>query len=105
MAALAARRDRARANPLAELDHRDEAVAVIAVPALRPRLRLRAKRGERAVAALGEGHRQAGGAVAVRRIDRRRDALDAVDLAPRHPPAAEITRQPGERGGKRPQLL
>src|SRR5206468_8417374 len=105
MAALAAGGDGVGANALAELDHRDETVAVIAVPALRPRLLLGAERCERAVAALGERHRKARFRVAVRRVDRRRGALDAVDLAPRHLPAAKVAVQASDRGGQRVELL
>src|SRR6478672_3788005 len=94
MPALAAGRHRMSADPRRlELDHRDEAIAVIAVPALGPGLLLGTERGERAVAAFGEWDGQARRAVAVRRTDGVRDALDAVDLTPRHVPAAEILGQ------------
>src|SRR5256885_13984770 len=105
MTALAAGRPRARADPLAELDHRDEAVAVIAVPTLRARLLLGTERGERAIAAFGKWHRQAGRTIAVGRIDCRRDALDPVDLAPGHLPASEIGVQASDCGLERAKLL
>src|ERR1700729_411068 len=50
MAALATGSDRARTNLVAELDHRDEAVAAGTVVALRSRPTVRAERGERAPA-------------------------------------------------------
>src|SRR5438270_13001970 len=97
MPALAPGGDGVSPNALAELDHRDEAVAVIAVPAFGPRLLLGAERSERAIAAFRERHRKARRAGAVGRADRRRDALDSVNLAPRQLPAAEIPGQPGDR--------
>src|SRR6476620_6077915 len=94
MPAFAAGRHRMSADPRRlELDHRDEAIAVIAVPALGPGLLLGTERGERAIAALRERHGQARGTVAVRWADGVRDTLDSVDLAPRHIPAAEIPGQ------------
>src|SRR4051794_41919633 len=94
-----------RADAFAELDHRDEAVAVIAVPALRPRFLLGAERGERTVAPLGERHRKARGIVAIRRIDRGRDALDAVDLSPRNLPAAKVACEASDRDRQCVELL
>ena len=92
-------------DALPELDHRDEAVSVIAIPALRARLLLGSKRGERAVAALGEGDRKAWRVVAIGRTDCRRDALDPVDLAPRLLPTAKVTSEAGDRGLERVELL
>ena len=96
MAALAARGDRSGADALAELDHRDEAVAVSrrtisSCPGFGPRARTRRANRKRprrtASAMLGRG-------VAERLVDRGRDALEAVDLAPRHLPAAEVALEP-----------
>src|SRR4051794_9796947 len=94
-----------RADALPELNHGDEAVPIIAIPALRPRLLLGAQRRERAVAALRERHRQARRSVAVRRIDGRGDALNAVDLAPWHLPPAEVAVEASDRGRECAQLL
>src|SRR6476646_3603376 len=97
MAALAARGHRVGADPLAEFDHGDEAVAVIAVPALGPRSRQRAEGRERPVTALAERHRDAGRGIAIGWLDRRGDALEAVDLAPRHLPPTEVALELSER--------
>src|SRR5262245_17682908 len=95
MAALAARGHRARADPRAELDHRDEAVAVVAIPAPRPGLGFGPNGCERTKRSLSEGHGDARRRIAVLGVgDRRRNPLKAVDLAPWHLPAAEVALQP-----------
>ena len=43
--------------------------------------------------------------VVERRVDQRRDALEAVDLAPRHAPAAEVALKPVEAGVEGLELL
>src|SRR5438270_13690379 len=98
MAAFAAGGDRMGAHAFAELDNGNEAVAVIAVPALGPGLLLGSERGERAVAPFRKRHRQARRVVAVGRVDCRRDALDAVDFAPWHIPAAEVAVEASDGG-------
>ena len=105
MAALAARGDRTRADALSEFDHRDEAVAGGAVPFLRARLRARARRGQRTIDAPGERDWNAGSGVAERLVDRARDSLEPVDLAPRHLPAAELAGEPVGRVAQSLQLL
>src|SRR5688572_21317039 len=94
IAALSSGADRRRTNPRPELDHRDEAVSAGPVPALRTVPRRRPEGGERAVVAARERHRYARRIVAERMLDRRGDALEAVDLAPRQPPFSELTLKP-----------
>src|SRR5579884_4133257 len=106
MAALAACSDGAGARTeRRELDHRDEAVAVGAVPLLRARLLRRAERGERAPFVGGEADGDAGRIVVEAGIDRRVDALEAVDRAPWHAPAAEIALEVVETGREGLELL
>ena len=95
MAALAAGGDGARADPLAELDHRDEAVAVGAVQALRARLRRAPNEASEPHSRTRTATGMLGAASLNGGVDRRRDALEAVDLAPRHLPAAEVALQAG----------
>src|SRR6185312_166438 len=90
VAAFAAGGDRAGMHFRAELDCRDEAVAAGAVIALRARPAMRAERSQRAPARGGERHRDAWLAVVELLHDVAVDALEAVDLAPRHAPAAEV---------------
>src|SRR5438270_7444277 len=92
MTAFAARGDRSRADPLwTKLHDRDKAIAAGAVPALRPRLLRRREGRKRAPRAVGEANRDAGKSIAERRVDRWRNTLKAIDLAPRDAPAAEIS--------------
>src|SRR6476620_5340937 len=90
VAALPAGGDRMCPHLWPELHHRDKAVARSAVPAPGARLGSRTERGERAVIARREGYRDAGRGIAERMVDGARDALEAVDLAPRHAPAAKV---------------
>src|SRR3954451_11396122 len=71
VAALASGGNRAGADALAELDHGDEAVAIVAVPPLGARPGLRAEGGERAVAAFRKRHRDARRGIAIGRVDLR----------------------------------
>src|SRR5438270_2093250 len=105
MPALAAGRDRMGANAFAEFDDRNEAVAVIAedVPCDLGDAHL--DRCERAVSSWSEGHRNARRIIAEMRGNRGRDALDAVDLAPRHLPPPEVARELADCREERPQLL
>src|SRR5258705_13996379 len=90
VAAFAAGGDRVRPDARTELDHGDEAVARRAVPALRAGLRRGPERGKRPVKATRERHGDARRRIAERMVDRRRDPLETIDLAPRHLPPAEI---------------
>ena len=65
---------------------------------------VRAERGERAPLRRGEGDRQAGLRVVEMRGDTVVEPLEAVDLAPRHPPAAEVARSAGRPPAQRGQL-
>src|SRR5687768_10392809 len=94
MAALAAGRDRQSPDTRSELDDRDEAVAAGAVPALRARPGARAERSERPPPARSERNRDARPGVGEGLHDVAGQALEAVDLAPRCPPAAEIALEP-----------
>src|SRR5688572_4663425 len=100
VAALTAGGDSAGFHAVAELDDGDEAVAARAVPALAALEGPRPERGERAPARRGEAHGQARRCVAERVHDRRADALEAVDLAPRRAPAAEVLLEPCRRRGE-----
>src|SRR6185312_2994534 len=93
MTAFAAGGDRAGAYLRAELDRRDEAVAAGAVVAFRAGPAVRTERGQRTPARGGERHRDARLAVVEFLHDVAVDALEAVDLAPRHAPAAEVLLQ------------
>src|SRR3954453_13479596 len=104
MAALAARGHCVGTHTWAELDDRDEAVAIVAIPALRSRLRLRTNGCERAVTPLGKRHRDARRGVAVARMDRGGDSLEAVELSPGQLPAAEVARQRHDRLVEQAQL-
>src|SRR5689334_19193511 len=96
MAAFAAGGDGAGAHALAEFHHGDEAVPIVAVPALSPLPRHRTDRGEGAVATFGEWNREAGCCVAISRLDRGIDALEAIELAPWDLPTAEVALEPGD---------
>src|SRR5690349_4770859 len=89
-AALAAGGDRLRAYAVAELDHGDEAVTARAVPLLGVGIGAGSERGERAPRAGRERHRNAGAGVVEMGRDVVVDALKAIDVAPRRPPAAEV---------------
>src|SRR5258708_38809573 len=93
------------ADALAELDDGDKAIAGSAVPFLSAKLRRRTERSERAVDAAGEGHRNTGCAIAERMVDRARNALEAIDLAPRHRPPTKFPRQPRHGIFERLELL
>ena len=105
IAALAAGGDRLRPHPVAELDDRDEAVAAGAVHLLRARVGARAERGERAPARRGEADRDARRRVVERLDDVAGEALEAVDVAPRRLPGAEVGGELVGRGGERLQQL
>src|SRR3954470_18160500 len=105
IAALAAGRHRLRAHLVAELDDRDEAVAGVAVHLLRVLVAARAERSERAPARRREADRDARSLVAERLDDVAGQALEAVDLAPRRIPLAEVGGELVRRGGERVQLL
>src|SRR3569623_2551748 len=93
MPAFAARGDRACLDTGTELDDGGEAVAAGAVIAFRARPAMRAERCQRAPARRHERHRDTRLGVIERLHDRAVIALEAVDLAPRRAPAAEITLQ------------
>src|SRR3954470_13055579 len=90
IAAFAAGRDGVGTHARPELDYRDKAVAVGAVEALGRFRRVHFERGQRSVFSLTERHRNARRVVAEPGRDRRRNALEAIDLAPRHLPASEV---------------
>src|SRR6185295_2901184 len=96
IAAFAAGGNRVGTNPRAELDHRDKAVPVIAEDMLGRLRNMHLKGRKRAVFSLREGHWNARTVVAELRGDRRRDALEAIDFAPRHLPAAEVALKLGD---------
>src|SRR6185437_13947727 len=93
MAAFAAGGDGACTHPRAELHHSHEAVAAGTVVLLRAGPAVCAERGQRAPARGDERHRDAGLRIVEVRLDRVVQALEAVDLAPGHAPAAEILLQ------------
>src|SRR3954452_24737163 len=88
-----------------ELDDGDEAVAIGPVPALRPWLLRPAERGERTPFVGGETDGDARLRIVEYAFDRRRDSLEAVHLAPRHAPAAEIALEPVEAAREGVELL
>src|ERR1051325_5709555 len=105
MAAFAAGGDRPGAQPRAELDHRNEAVAVGSVPAPGARISVGAERGERTPARGGEGDRDARTRVGEGLHDRSVVALEPVDLAPGRPPAAPFALEPIESADERVELV
>src|SRR5262245_37208320 len=86
MPALAARCHGLGADTIAELYHRDEAVAARPVPLLRLRIGARAERRQRPPLRRREADRNARLLIVERVDDVARDPLEAVDLAPRSPP-------------------
>jgi hypothetical protein len=90
IAALPAGQDALRAHARTELDGGHEAVAAVAVDALRRLLRRHAERRQRTPVGRREADRDARLAVVVLLVDGAADALEAVDLAPRRLPAAEV---------------
>ena len=101
IAIFAAGRNRPCRDLWPEIDDRDEAVAIAAVPALRARPGCRTIGGERPPLPRAEPDGEARLAV-VKGLDKRaRDALEAVDIAPRRVPAAEIGGQLGDSGFER----
>src|SRR6185295_20166318 len=105
MSAGAADADRQRTHARAELDYGDETVATRSVVALSSRITLGAEGGERAPLTRGERHGGARFRIVVVLHDGAIVALKAVDLAPRHLPAAEILRQSIRRLRERGELL
>src|SRR3546814_11417262 len=106
MPAFAAGGDRTGAHFRAELDHRDKAVAAAAVIAFGAGPAVRAERGQRTPARGDERHRDARPGVVERLHDGAIDALEAIDLAPRPAPTAELVLQSlvGCRQGIEPPL-
>src|SRR5262245_29663153 len=88
-----------------ELHGRHEGVAAGGVEALRSRPATPGVRGERAPSTGGERHRGARLGVVERLDDRAVIALEAVDLAPRHLPAAEVLGQLSHRRVERSESL
>src|ERR1035438_3464587 len=87
---------------VAELHHRDEAVATGAVPLLRSRIDARSERRQRSPGRRREADRNARAAIVERLHDVAGEALEAVDVAPRRCPRPEIG---GEFIGRRNQSL
>src|SRR5690348_3489586 len=101
MTALPAGGDGSGVDALAELDHRDKAVAVGPVPFLGARFLRCAERGERAPFVRCKPDRDARRLVVEAGVDCGIDALEAIDVTPRHAPAAKVcleTRQPAREG-------
>ena len=90
---------------VAELHHRHEAVAAGAVPLLGSGIGARAERGERSPPRRREAHRDAGAGVVEGLHDVAGEPLEAVDVAPRRVPLAEVGRQLVDGRGQRGQAL
>src|SRR5688500_2916769 len=105
IAALAAFPDDPGTHSRPELEDGDEGVSVISIELPAAILRSGPVRGERAPAPIGERDRNAGRGIAERRAAARRNALEAIDLAPRDLPAAVIAPQRRNGVGQRLQFL
>jgi hypothetical protein len=90
IAVFAAGRHRLGLHLIAELDHRDEAVPGVAVHLLGVRVTARAERRQRAPSRRGETDGDARPFVVERLHDVAGESLEAVDLAPRRIPLAEV---------------
>ena len=105
MAALAAGGDRPRADRVPNSTTATKLLPLVPyhvfVPGLARRRRRRASPSRAEVKATG----MLGAASSNGWIDRGVDALEAVDLAPRHPPAAEVALEPVERAHQARELL
>src|SRR5262249_36827092 len=93
IAALAAGSNRFGLNSFPKFDDRNEAVSTRAIHPLRTAITIRAKRRDGAPNAGCETDRCARPAVCERMDNVIRDALEAVDLAPRRFPASKICGQ------------
>src|SRR3982750_4492113 len=105
IAAFAARAHSFGADSRPKLDDGDEAIAVTSEDVLRHFRAAPLERCERPVFGGGERHRDAWAIIAELRRDRRGDALEAVDLAPRYLPAAEVAPQLRHRVVERSEFL
>src|SRR4051812_17692113 len=100
MPALAAGGHRARADAVAELHHRDKAVAARPIPLLGIGVLARRERRERSPLRRRERNRNARLGVVELLADVVVDALESVDVAPGCFPGAEIRRELVARGGE-----
>src|SRR5688572_23419630 len=105
VATFAAGGHRPRADPVAERDDGDKAIAAGTVPAAGAGIRPRRGRGERAPARPSEGDREARRRIVERLDDVPCQALKAVDLAPGRPPGAEVPLEPVDGGSEGVELL
>ena len=90
MSALAARRHCPGSNFISEFDYCHKTVAAGAVPLFDSGIGPRAEGSKRAPKGRRKAHRDARSSVAERLNDVPRQALEAIDVAPRRLPGAEI---------------